>query len=70
MGSFGAHMSDIADSAQAESRRLRAQLDAIREAAANVLKFAKPSRGDFCGTECLGQCDECRALAALRKAIR
>jgi len=45
---------------------LRAEADRLRDALAGVMKFAQPYRGMFCSTECLGQCSQCKALAAAR----
>lgn len=50
------------DAARAERERLRLAL-------AGVMKFARPSRGVFCSTECLGQCSECKAMQAADAAL-
>jgi hypothetical protein len=48
-----------------EVRRLRASDAAWRDVLKDARRLMVQRRGHFCSTECLGQCEDCRTIAAV-----
>lgn len=60
---------DVVEVFAARESARDAEVTLLREALAGVMKFAKPTQGSFCSSECLGTCGDCRAMAAARAAL-
>lgn len=64
-----ANWQKIAEEEARERDALTVKLAACVEAMNGLLKFARPTRGINCAEECLGKCDDCKALAFAREAL-
>lgn len=56
-------------SLESERDRLVRELRLAREAMKDGRRLMTPRRGVFCSTECLGQCEDCRAIARVDAAL-